>query len=194
MIERINEAVEFKYSVQKLTVRAVAGVVLIIAGVVGIVVLLDYLSEMRAAQIDALLNEEIYIFPRDPAWAVIAQLGAIAFSIIGIYMIVISIFYMVSRERVFLRITGTGIQHFRVIIHIIKVPRVEETYFDWPEIADVSMRRNPFGSQSVIITNAGIRKDSKHRKYEISTSYSEQTAEEIMQAITKERLKVYKSS
>jgi len=191
MIERINESIEFKYSVQKLTFRAITGVVLVLVGILGLVFLISYLSEMRAAQIEALISEGVFTFPRDPAWAVIAQLGTVALFIIGVFMFVTSIFYMMSRERVFLRITGTGIQHFKIDLYIIKVPRVKETYFDWPDIADVKIKRNPFGSQKINITNAGIKSDSRHRNYEISISCSEQSAEEIMQTIMKERIKVY---
>ena len=177
MEELFHEAIQFKYAVSKLLTRILCCIILIASGYL----LLIHLNADLFAK-DASFGYAD-LFAEGVSLGLTVLLPVILL-IIGVVELYHTFRLFVSDKRVFLRLTPSGLQRNMMPFIPYRHDAVN-AFIKWENISDVKIKRSfPFGTQNIIVTastQAGIK--TRTRTHKIKIVYSEQSAEEIMQAM-----------
>jgi len=188
MVEYTDGSIEFKYSTQKLIVRMITGILLAVLGVLGAEAFMNLLTEVRTERILENIEQGLMTIPPDPMWAILVQFGTIILVVVGLFMLGISIIYIATRKRVFLRLTNEGVSYYRFKYHIIKMPYIKETYFDWEEIIGISNKKTPLLGDSIVLQKREVSSSDPKRTVELTISCSENNTEDIAMVMNRKRL------
>jgi len=187
MIENEDGSVDFRYSVKKLAIRTIYGLVIIVIGVLSTEAFVTYLFERRVEIIFESIQAGAYFVPGDPAWAVILQLFLIAFTVMGLFIVIFAIDNMVARKRIFLSVTKNGFSYYKRKLHLIRLPYTLETQLGWRDISNVSSRKRRFLPERLVFDKAYMSSADPSHVFEISIACSEMGSDEIIGVIRKMR-------
>ncbi|MCL2392595.1 MAG: hypothetical protein FWC66_08355 [Oscillospiraceae bacterium] len=185
MIEYIDGSIEFKYSVSKLVTKMIIGVLIAVLGVISAERFMTFLSDLRMEQITQNLADGIMAIPPDPTWAVLVQFVLIAFVVFGVFTSAVSVLNLIVRDRVFLRLTNDGLSHYKFKYHVIKMPHIKESYYEWHEIKDIKTKRALLFGENILLEKSEISMADPKRTIELTISCSENKTEDIIMLMKK---------
>ena len=175
--ELFKEAIQIKYAVSKLLIRIMCCIMLIVAGYS----LLVRLNARLFTEGATFWNVDSFAEGASFQWAIILPVMIMLIGAVELYH---TFGLFVNDKRVFLRLLPSGLQRsmrpFLPMRH-----HAVDAFIEWENISDVKIKRSlPFGTKNIIVTaSAQTGTKTKTRTHKIKVLYSEQSAEEIMQAM-----------
>jgi len=150
---------------------------------------ISYLEVRRTEQIAANIEQGFWTPISDPTWAVLVQIGIVFLGAFALVKFSLSIFYLISRRRVYMQVDGDGITYYKFKFSVRKSPHVEEILIRWSAFYDISAKKGSFFNEIIALSKTEMSTDDPKRTFEIPIKYAEDKAEDIISAINTCKLK-----
>ncbi|MCL2366104.1 MAG: hypothetical protein FWC75_03550 [Oscillospiraceae bacterium] len=184
MYKRTDGSIEFKYSVSKLVTRMVVGALLAVVGYFAAEAFISLLENMRIERILVYIEQGLRPSIGDPTWAVLVQMGIIFFVAFGIAKFSLSLFYLVSRQRVFMRIDDEGITYYRFKFSVKRTPHVEEMFIQWDDFFSITGKKGLYFNDVIAFSKTEMSESDPKRTIDVTIKCAEDHPEDIIAALS----------
>jgi len=183
MLKFEDGSIEFRYSVSKLITRVIFGAALAVIGIISTEIFVSYLEQFRIEMIIANMEQGIRTPVGDPVWAVLIQMGLIFLVAYGFVRFSLSLFYLLPRQRGYMRVGNEGITYYKFKFSIKKTPHVEENFIDWSDFFDITIKKGAYFNDVLAFSKTEMSSESPGSTIDVTIKYAEDGSEDILNAI-----------
>lgn len=175
MDNKVSISLEFKYSLGKLLLRIIAGVLITILGGVCFVLYMQFKEKQLRSQ-----GIYYYNFRQFDIW----QLMIAFLTVAGLALAFLSFWRMVLNERVFLKLDANGLHYKDIQLRhrLFFIPCNDDIYISWDNIESVCLKNHLFIGSRIELTLRTTGND-KNNKQDICIVCNQDNAENILKSI-----------